>query len=731
MTDTPAKPDPTTPRARFAQALERHRADLDLAAAPGTSTLAAWFLGPKAENQRLLEELVLDAVRANAADRRELYPDDPPYVTDDIKASDGYHQDVKTLRSEFDTLLKSLRGSVPAYSYRFQGHMNWDLTIPGIAGYFAAMLSNPNNVAAEASPVTTQLERTVGEDLCRLLGYRTDTSWGHITCDGTVANLEAAWSARNLTYHPVAVAEAVRRESALAAARNLTVLLPDGTEHLLPDLTPWQLVNLRPETVLDLPARVREACGIEDERLGIVDKYTIQHLGYEAFRAYLKDDVAPGVILAPATMHYSWPKAAAVLGIGRGRLRTVAVDLDARAELQSRRELLDACLRDHEPVLLDVAVMGSTELSAVDPLAGILALREAFGAKGLCYPVHADSAWGGYFAAVKRPPRQAPPGYTGARITPDLAMSAYVNQQYDLLHHVDSISIDPHKAGYIPYPAGGLCYRDRRQRELVALGAAYLDQGAYDASVGLFGIEGSKPGAAVAGVYLSHRVIRTDAAGYGRILGQALFNSKRLYAAVRTMARPDDPFTVTTVQRLPAERAAHPGAQGVEEQLDFIRRRIVPWSNEKLLEDDEAMALLKELGSDQIIIGYAFNPVIDGRPNTVLQKANDLNDLIYSRLSIRPSATEPRVPAPEEMPPLILTGSEFDPAVYGQDFVGDFRARLGVTAHEDDRLPVRYLISTTMDPWVTDTATGDFIPHIVDTLRDVVLSCIDELHPVV
>ncbi|MET8546140.1 hypothetical protein ABZW03_36745 [Kitasatospora sp. NPDC004799] len=726
MTDTP---DPTNPRTRFFRALERHRPDLDLAEATGTSTLAAWFLGPKAENHQLLEDLLLDAVRAHSADRRELYPNDPPYVTEAIKESDAYHQDVKTLRSEFDTLLKSLRGSVPAYSYRFQGHMNWDLTIPGIVGYLAAMLTNPNNVAAEASPVTTQLERTVGEDLCRLLGYPGQSSWGHITCDGTVANLEAAWSARNLTYQPVAIAEAIRREPELADARDVVVDLPDGTEHLLLDLTPWELVNLRPETVLGLPARVAEACGTEDKRLGIADKYTIQYLGYEAFRAFLGDDVAPGVILAPATMHYSWPKAAAVLGIGRGRVRAVAVDLDARAVLQSRRELLDACLRDHEPVLLDVAVVGSTELSAVDPLADILALREEYGAKGLYYPVHADAAWGGYFAAIKRPPLQVPPGYRKARITLDLAMSAYVNEQYDALHHADSISIDPHKAGYIPYPAGGLCYRDRRQRELVALGAAYLDQGAYDASVGIFGIEGSKPGAAVAGVYLSHRVIRTDEAGYGRILGQALFNSKRLYAAVRTMARPDDPFTVTTVQRLPAERAARPGARDVEEQLRFIRERIVPRSNEELLADDEAMALLKELGSDQIIIGYAFNPVIGGEPNTDPQKANELNDLIYSRLSILPSATEARVPAPEEMPPLILTGSEFDPAVYGPEFVGDFRARLGLTAQDDRRLPVRYLISTTMDPWVTDTADGDFIPRIVDILRDVVASCVEELHP--
>lgn len=58
---------------------------------------------------------------------------------------------------------------------------------------------NPNNVATEASPLTTEKERTVGKDLCTMLGYRKRGNvkpWGHSTCvsgfiilvDETVAN---------------------------------------------------------------------------------------------------------------------------------------------------------------------------------------------------------------------------------------------------------------------------------------------------------------------------------------------------------------------------------------------------------------------------------------------------------------------------------------------------------------------------------------------------------------
>lgn len=69
-----------------------------------------------------------------------------------------------------------------------------------LLGYFMTMLYNPNNVALEASPMTTLVELRVGQQLCELFGYNihieektSPLAWGHITCDGTVANLESIW----------------------------------------------------------------------------------------------------------------------------------------------------------------------------------------------------------------------------------------------------------------------------------------------------------------------------------------------------------------------------------------------------------------------------------------------------------------------------------------------------------------------------------------------------------
>jgi len=90
--------------------------------------------------------------------------------------------------------------SLPFWSPRYQAHMCMDMSMPALLGYFMTMIYNPNNVAIEASPLTTVAEIEAGEQLCQMFGYNIDTSklnrpvgWGHITCGGTVANLESIW----------------------------------------------------------------------------------------------------------------------------------------------------------------------------------------------------------------------------------------------------------------------------------------------------------------------------------------------------------------------------------------------------------------------------------------------------------------------------------------------------------------------------------------------------------
>jgi glutamate/tyrosine decarboxylase-like PLP-dependent enzyme len=716
------------PRDSSSQQFAQARAALvRMASSPGAPTLdvrgsravEAWFLGPKAENADELERLVVEAVRDQAFWRRNYFPGDPTHITESVKQSPEYLEASGALRDGFRELLAFLKKSVPFFSMRYQGHMNWDLTLPGIAGYFAAMLYNPNNVAFEGSTATTLLELLVGDDLCRMLGYEILPSatvdvkavrpWGHITCDGTVANIEAIWAARNLKFFPLSLQAALATDPALTSARELTIPLPTGGSAKLLDLDRWQLLNLTANDVLALPGRLSAEYGFSRDTVSrAVGMYLLQTLGWLGFGRRFLSDIADPVFTVPGSKHYSFPKAAAVLGIGSGNLVNIAVDLDARQDPNDLRTKLEGFLAQRRPVLAVVAVIGTTEESAVDPLADILQLRDDFAKRGLVFHVHADAAWGGYHRSLINDEFNLPaPELARATLEPPPAapLSAYVTRQFEVLGRADSITVDPHKSGYIPYPAGALCYRNSSMRDLVTFSAPVVFHGGAEPTIGIYGIEGSKPGAAAAAVYLSHRVIRPTRSGYGKIIGEALFSCRKLYARLLSMDLPQQRLKAIPVPRLPTERQGGDGSADRKRIADLIDRQ----SGAQIRENSAALALLKEIGPDQNILAYAFNFYDrEGVLNTDLEMANRLNRAIYDHLSIKPG---------DDIygHPMIVSTTDLDAAAYGPAFIEDYKRRLGVTGSTGTSVTV--LRSVVMDPWVSDTSAGSFIDILEAEIR--------------
>lgn len=52
------------------------------------------------------------------------------------------------------------------------------------------------------------MEVEVGEQLCEMIGYETYNThkpWVHITCGGTIGNIEALWAAQNIKFSPLVV----------------------------------------------------------------------------------------------------------------------------------------------------------------------------------------------------------------------------------------------------------------------------------------------------------------------------------------------------------------------------------------------------------------------------------------------------------------------------------------------------------------------------------------------
>lgn len=692
-----------------------------------TIDATAWFLGPKAENKKAFLEMVNMAAESQIAVRKDYMPNDPSIfcANRDQQDIEKHEKSLAIIKEQLQLLLDMLRSSIPMASFRNQSHMNWDLTLPGFIGYFAAMLYNQNNVAAEASPVTTLLEIQVGKDLCEMLGFhvskddsnKTDSieSWGHITCDGSIANGEAMWAARNLKFLPVALAAAIVVEPGLAAAKGFTVATCQGGRDYLVNLDLWSLLNLPIDEVIGMVGNIKKQTGIEESVIRqAVDQYSVQSLGLVRFQQRFLDsyDQAEPVVLVPATAHYSWPKSAALIGLGTTAVRPVEVDLDGRMNMEALRRELNRCLKKGQPVLQVVAVMGSTAEGAVDPLADILRIREEYQTMGLNFVVHVDAAWGGYFRSILLPG----PLTSGDKAEiiddhPETYVNDYFETHFEQIPKADSVTLDPHKSGFIPYPAGSLCYRNGAMRDLIAFTSPVVFHGGFDVTVGPYGIEGSKPGAAAASVYLSHKVIPLNKHGYGRMLGRCLFNNKRFYAALVAMDISDSnksqiDFNITPFQRLPVEKN-HGTPDEVLEQKRYIKAHIVPYQTRELIEQvfglgqpnpgEEAQKALKTfqaIGSDLSIVAYAFNFQTASGLNTDLKRMNEFNNKIYRALSLQPTESGD---LPENE--LFITSSEFDPKHYGQTVIDDFVQRAGVIPEADT--PVTFLISTTQNPWLS------------------------------
>jgi len=455
--------------------------------------------------------------------------------------------------------------------------------------------------------------------------------------------------------------------------------------------------------------------------------YALQHIGiFDFYQRFMPGFAHAPVAMVPSTAHYSWPKAGTLLGLGQNNIFKIRVDKRARMHIQDLREKLRYCLLKHIPVIAVVAVIGSTEESAVDPLAEILDVREEFREAGLDFVIHCDAAWGGYFNSMYRD--EAEDEGLQFRVVapaPEFPMSDYVEEQYRALAQADSITVDPHKSGFVPYPAGALCYRNSALRDFISLAAPVVFHSQLEPTVGIYGIEGSKPGAAAASVYLAHKVIRPTKKGYGKILGQCVWVSKRMYCRLVTMHErdPQKRLKIVPFQMLPAE-IANLGPEVVEKERRTINE-FVNLSNDKLerrLEDNDAdKKLFKALGSDQVILAFTCNfldfTTEDWNRDPV--KLNALNNKIFEICSITADTEDPN------SIDLILTSSQFDSEVYGQDFVQQYAHRLGIEESNVERIV--FLISTTMNPWTTDTPNGDFLKVVEDALRAAAYEAIGEL----
>jgi glutamate/tyrosine decarboxylase-like PLP-dependent enzyme len=382
----------------------------------------AWFLGPKAENAKLLEDFIVQVIRDYIHWRKNYFPSDPILISKKLKSQ--LEQEHDLLDTRLNELMAQLRRNFPFYSPRYIAHELSDTMLSATIGYFAGMLFNPNNVTPEAAPVTAELEIDVCNEILTMLGYtpspppppievnakdyyvqksKEEFGWAHLTSGGTVANIEALWVARQVRYFPLGV-KCVAIEKQL----NLTIKLPSMTEGIpIQDIDDYSLLLIKPNESIYLLSRYLDALRKAEDlpvnsnlsKLGWQylekSKYNITGGFASSFTDY------PPVILVAGSRHYSITKAANILGIGQSNIIRVDTDEYFRINVAHLEECLLKAIQEKKVPISVIASSGTTEEGAVDPIHSIVDLRSRLeNEHNLSFWLHIDAAWGGFIRSL-------------------------------------------------------------------------------------------------------------------------------------------------------------------------------------------------------------------------------------------------------------------------------------------------------------------------------------------
>lgn len=156
--------------------------------------------------------------------------------------------------------------------------------------------------------------------------------------------------------------------------------------------------------------------------------------------AFKEKGISKPEIIISKSAHFSFKKASDILG-----LKIVEVDLDKDYKIDV--DDLNNKITDNTVAI--VAVAGTTELGLIDPIEKISEV-----ANGIY--LHVDAAFGGFSI-------------------PFLKELGYDLADFDFsIDGVSSITIDPHKMGLVPIPAGCIIFREKKYLDSIMIESPYL-----------------------------------------------------------------------------------------------------------------------------------------------------------------------------------------------------------------------------------------------------------------
>jgi glutamate/tyrosine decarboxylase-like PLP-dependent enzyme len=694
--------------------------------------LSAWFLGPRAENASVWTELLDHIFQDYVHWRRNYFPTDPWIVGRLRRRSPEHESWLDLLTGHLDAILSELKYHFPLHSPRYNAHMVSEQSLPAVLGYFAGLLYNPNNVTGEVAPITVELELEVGRMISSMLGYNPKRAWAHICSGGTLATLEALWVARAVQFAPLMAREFCREQHLPFRVR-----LPDGTEAPIVDADDRALVSLRPQEsgsvlralayYLETERQLTTAEALETLDTAVAESaFNVARRGVGSI---LRATGLRPVVLASAAAHYSIPKACNVLGYGEDAARLIPVNDRFQMEVGALREAIRGLAPD-EYIAAVIGIVGTTEEGAVDPIHRVRFLRdECERDLNRSFWIHVDAAWGGYLRTLFNglAVHHVPHGAGLDAVCDEYIRTLDLHERFDLdvgvdhpdirslevrwsdretyaaflaMADGDSTTVDPHKMGYVPYPAGVVAFRSGGVTEFVTQRAQYLGDdragiGSFESgepvtALGPLILEGSKPGAAALACWLAHRTIPLTAEGHGKIVRVTLLNARRF---ARLLSYHHHLFAKLERERMPAAPAPAPFTffpiTEPETNLVCFVARPMAWK-------DGAMV-----------------------PAPVpLTQINRLNERVYSAASIPGSRSHERLSAAQ---PFFVSRTRFEERQYRGSTLTHLLQRLGISEEEYRREGLFVLRSTVMNPWHTEAqqAGMDYLYEFVRFLHRV------------
>ncbi len=456
---------------------------------------STFFPGTRGENEGWIRSEMLGLLDQWFDWRKSLFPADLAAIPPETAER---NEGRAALSSHLEELARALTAETPTHTPRYIGHMKAEISLPALFGWLAAMLHNPNNTSQEASRVGSVIETEAVAMLARMLSYDPDQAQGHFTSGGTVANFEAVWRARYRLDHWLSlglyIAETSGEPLDVFAAAHM------GWDRFR-DL--WDQHGLTDATLRRYSAAAGNPAAI----------------WARISRAAGADYLGP-VLLAPGTKHYSWLKAANVFGLGEDSLWSVALDAEGRLDVDDLDRLVRRARGEGRPVLMAVSVAGTTETSEIDPIGKVHDRLEAWERDdGVHIWRHVDAAYGGFLCAVLRGSDETALSPTGAGALKAIARA-------------DSVTIDPHKLGYVPYACGAFLTRDRVRYAVSAFDAPYLDRPELGEGKWASTLEGSRSAAGAAATWLTGRSIGFGPDGLGALLAETVRTARAFRTAV-------------------------------------------------------------------------------------------------------------------------------------------------------------------------------------------------------